>query len=241
MEKASDSMHTNQYSLSIRFSSDGFSLSVNDENDALISSKKISASLFSLSEKDISLLLTKETETKLVFRSIRLICNLDNYTFVPEPLFSPAEASDLLYFQKKTEKNEHVLYNNVPSWNMVNIFSIPVELQKAISNIFPESAIEHHLSYLVTEQIKTRTGSSLHIFVRSKIMDTVVISKGVLTLVNSFVYTTPEDFTYYTLNLFEQLALDTENCGVYLYSQDKMTEYINNLQKYIKSCESIKI
>lgn len=241
MENYSGQIHNNQYSLSIRFSSDGFSLSVSDENDNRISTKRIPASLFSLSAKDIRTLLEKQEEIKYVYRSIRLVCEHDYYTLVPQEIFAPAEVADMLYFQKTPDKTEHVLYNNVPSWDAVNIFSVPVELFKALSVAFPETEIEHHVSHLLNKQIKSRGGNSMHIWVRPKTMDTAVIAKGNLLLVNSFGYNTTEDLVYYTLNLFDQLGVDTEDCEVYLYNQAKQPEHVSNLRRYLKHCDSVAI
>lgn len=239
MENYSGQTHNNQYSLSIRFSSDGFSLSVGDENDNRISTKRIPTSLFSLSAKDIGALLEKQEEIKYVYRNIRLVCEHDHYTLVPKVIFSPAEAVDMLYFQKTPDKNEHVLYNNVPSWDAVNIFSVPVELFKALSVAFPETSLEHHVCHLLNKQIKSRGGNSLHICVRAKTMDVAVIATGNLLLVNSFGFNTPEDLVYYTLSIFDQLSVDTEDCEVYLYNQAKQPEHVSNLRKYLKHCESV--
>ncbi|HLP04839.1 MAG TPA: DUF3822 family protein [Paludibacter sp.] len=241
METKPGLFNNTRYNLSIRFGSDGFSLYIRDENDLLVSSKKVQAPLFTMPEEAIALLLAKETETRPVIDRIRIIAETDNYTFVPDMVFRPADMESLLYFLKKPEPAEQVMYQAIAKWGVVNVFSLPKALYKAILNTFPEAKIEHHTGYLLDGKIKPRAGSSLHIFIRSKNMDCIGISNGDLILANSFPFATPEDFAYHALNIFEQLSLDIEKCRVYLYDSERATEYRFLLQKFIKSCETVDI
>ncbi len=239
MENLSDLKHNNQYSLSIRFNSDGFSLYIYDENDFLISTKSIDAPIFKLNENEIKSLLNNEIETQLVFKFTQVICELDKYTIVPLALFVPEECKDYLQFHTESTLNEPVIFNKIYAFDLVNIFSIPKSLQIAVSDIFPTISVNHHLSFLLTDQIKAQSINSVYIFVRSKIMDVVVIQSGDVKLINSFEYRSTEDFTYYTLNIFDQLSLDTENCQVFLIGSTKNSELLKQLQKYLKNCELI--
>ena len=90
------------------------------------------------------------------------------------------------------------------------------------------------MSYFLTDKIKLRSETSVQIWVRPKVMDVVVIGGGNLQLINSFTYNTPEDFTYYTLNIFEQLSLDIESCKVKLYNTDGNYELQKLVQKYVR-------
>ena len=140
---------------------------------------------------------------------------------------------DLLYFQQKKEKNERIIYNNISDWDTVNVFAIPLELEHALSRLFPESIIEHQLSWLLKNKIKPLQTNSLSIWVRSKMLDVIVLKNKKLQLMNSFSYQTPEDFTYHVLDIIEKLSLDIEKCDVFLYNSEKKPELGIMLEKYV--------
>ncbi|HEY6914849.1 MAG TPA: DUF3822 family protein [Paludibacter sp.] len=228
MEKTAE----NSYTLSIRINSDGFSLLINDESGLLLSTQNISTSLFNLSAEEIVRIIS--IETPYYYEKVNIICESDSYIFIPTLFFKREEAMDFLYFQHKKQKNERVIYNYVSDWDTVNVFSIPATLEQALARLFPESIIEHQLSWLLKNKIKPLQTNSLSIWVRSKMMDVVALKNGKLQLLNSFSYQTPEDFTYHALDIIEQLSLDIEKCDVFLYNSDKKTELGKILEKYAK-------
>jgi len=232
MEQPIESTLIKQYLLSIRLNSEGFNLSVFDESSVHLSSKKVSISLFTLPADEIIKLMIPET--KLNFRSVRLILESDIYTFIPAPVFKLEEAADILHFQFKPDKNLKIILNRIPKWETVNVFTIPKSLYQAITNLFPNATIEHHLSYFLNEFVRLQSENSVCIQIRSKIMDVVVIKNGNIQLINSYSFNTPEDFTYYILNIFDNLSLDTEKCKVVLFNSDKRPELQKTLEKYLE-------
>lgn len=236
METPTDLVNNNLYNnslynLSIRICLDGFSLYVYDQSKVLISFKNVAALLFSLSSEEIFKLLTEET--LLNYKSVRLICESENYTFIPTLFFKSEEAIDYIQFQAKLPKSDQVIINRIPAWDTVNVFSIPKTLFSAITHVYPNAIIEHHISYFLSEWVKLQTDSIVYNWVRSNIMDIVVISNGALKLINSYKFITSEDFTYHTLDLYDKLSLDIENCKVVLFNTDKKPELQKTLEKYV--------
>ena len=233
MEPYTDSTISNQYSLSIRISSDGFSLSVVDGSDSLISTKIIPTILTSLSAEQITTLINKETQIN--YRNIHLIYESDIYTFVPAPVFRSNEAADYLNFQQnKTTKNDIVLYNYLPVWDTVNVFAIPKAIQAALSQLFPNTIIEQHVSYFLSTKVKTQHENALFIWTRPKTMDIIAFKNGKLYLLNSYLYLTADDFTYHTLNIIDKLSIDTDKCKVGLFNAEKKPELKKTLEKYLE-------
>lgn len=231
MQQYIDSTISNQYSLSIRINSNGFSLTVTDESNTLLSSKKVPTILTTLPAEEINRLISGEIQ--LNYKNIRLIYESDNYLFVPSAIFRSNEADCYLNFQQKPDKNEIILYNTMAAWDIVNVFSIPATIQTAVNQLFPNTVIEQHLSHFLIEKVRNNHESAIYIWVRSKIMDVIVLKNGKLQLLNSFTYQTPEDFTYHTLNIAEQLSLSIEKCKVFLYSNEKKPELAKLLENYI--------
>lgn len=231
MQQLTDSTISNQYSLSIRINPDGFSLSVVDESNNLLSTKSVQETLTSLSAEQITQLIRKETQIN--YRSIHLIYESDVYQFVPIPVFRSNEAADYLNLQHKISKNDIVLYNYHPVWDTVNIFSIPKTIQAALSQLFPNTIIEQHVSYFLSAKVKTQHEEAVFIWTRNRMMDMIVFKKGKLYLLNSFPYQTSEDFTYNTLNVMEQLSIDSKDCKVRLFNAEKKPELKQTLGKYL--------
>jgi len=221
----------NAYNLSIRISSDGFSLFVNDKYGLQISSKTLTVPMFSLPAEELVKLLS--IETQLNYQNIRIVCESDIYLFVPEPVFKPEEASVFLNFQHNLQKSDSVIYNTIPTWNTVNVFAIPSTLHQAIAELFPKLKIEHQMSYLLTDKIKFQQENSLHVWSRPRMQDIVILKEGRLQLMNSYSYQTSEDFCYHTLNVIEQLSVDTEKCNVYLYNTEQKPELAKLLNNYV--------
>ncbi len=231
MELYTDSAISNQYGLSIRFNSGGFSLSIVDESKIQLSTKSVPATIASLSSDDIIALINKEININ--YSAINLIYESDNYLFVPAPIFRSHEASDYLNLQQKPLKNEVVLYNNLPIWDTVNVFAIPKALPTALNQLFPNTIIEHHISYFLTTKIKTQHENSLFIWTRQKMMDIIAFKNSKLQLLNSYAYQTAEDFTYHTLNVIDQLSVNAEKCKVKLFNAEKKPELKKTLEIYL--------
>jgi hypothetical protein len=227
-----ENTNVNSYNLSIRIHADGFSLSVMEENGSLLSGKEVKASIFSLSSNDIIKLLNSETEIN--YEKIRLICETDNYLFIPTSLFIANESHHYLGFQHKIHKNESILFNPIPAWDTVNTFTIPTNLKGAIDSLFPNTIIEHQMSWLLTEKVKLQQDDTITIWIRSKSIDMIVIKNGKLHLLNSFAYQTPEDMTYHTLNVIEQLSIDVDSCKVFLYNAEKNPAFGKLLSNYLQ-------
>jgi len=230
-------MQANDYNISIRFNSNGFSLYIFDKGNVLITSKQITASLSSISKSDIVHILENELNTYIQNKDIELIVESDQYTLVPNSLFKSEDAQGLLHFQFKPIPSSSIIWNMVFGEEVVVIFAIPSSLEQALLALFPYISITHHISHF----IKTTTENNIngvHIWTRDSKMDVVVIDNGKLTFCNSFVYQTPEDFTYHTLNIYEQFKLDTEAFITHIYNEGKKTELTDLVKMYVKEVVS---
>ncbi len=239
MEPTSDFTHSNQYSLSIRFSSDGFSLYVYDISNKPVSLKKTPLSLFSAREEEIIKLLSEQPEINLNFKKIRVIFDTEKYSVVPTSIYEEKNASDFLYMEHTADNSEILLANDILPWESTIIFTIPIKLRNAIKHFYPIVEIESHMSYFLTDIVRLQNENSIQIWVRAKQMDVVVLTSCNIKLINSYSYNTSEDFTYYTLSILEQLALDPHSCRVLLFNSTKKPELQRDILKYADHCEAI--
>jgi hypothetical protein len=220
----------NTFKLSIRINLDGFLLSVYDQTSKL-TTKKVDASLATLTIDEITRLL--DTETQLNYLTIQLIFETDCYTFIPADIFRMEDAIDYLSFEHTLTPHESVLFNKIQSWNVVNVFSVPDNLHKALKQVFPNTVIEHHVSWFLSEKVLLQEPNCVFCWVREKTFDMVVLCDGKIQLINSFAYQTPEDFCYFTLNVYEKLGLETEKYELNLFNAANKPEIANLLEKYL--------
>ena len=229
----------NNYSLSIRISSDGFSLSVLDQAGNVLVAREVPATLFQMRKEEIIELF--ETKMRVVLpdcSDVQLIVETNSYVFVPAPIFRTQDMDEYFYFQHPKDKTQIVLFNRIQNWDMVNVFSLPLELNKALNELFPDFAVAHHLSYFLSKKKITKE-DGVYIWVRPKVMDAVVLKSGMLSLINSFAYQTAEDFTYFVLNIFDQLKLDTEKNAVKLYQRNNAKDFKGLISMYVNRCEIV--
>lgn len=226
-----ESINGISYTLSIRINSDGFFLSGRDESGRQISSKLITAPILNLPTEEIAALLKSEMPASN--HKIRLIYESDIFVFVPTPLFDQQETTHYLSFQHKIPKNERVAFNAIPAWDTVNIFTIPSNLLQALMVTFPGISIEHQMSTLLSDHLKHNPNTEIHLWVRSKMMDVIVLKNGKLFLLNSFPYNTPEDFVYHCMNVADQLEINNADTQTYLYNSDSRPEIEQMLNNYL--------
>ena len=229
--KIMESIHGISYTLSIRIHSDGFFLSGRDESGRLLSSKLVTAPILNLPTDEIAALL--KTEMPASNHKIRLIYESDVFVFVPTALFDQQETVHYLSFQHKIPKNERVAFNAIPAWDTVNVFTIPSNLLQALMATFPGVSIEHQMSSLLSDHVHHNTSTEIHLWVRSKMMDMIVLKNGKLFLLNSFPFTTPEDFVYHCMNVADQLEINNADTHTYLYNGDSRPEIEQILNNYL--------
>ncbi len=228
MEKST----ANSYELSIRIDSDGFSLSVFDQSNSLLSTKRIVETLHTLSLPELMTLINSETQ--LNFNKARIIFESESYVIIPLALFKVEEAADFLLLEHKPNQTDSILFNKIPELGIVNIFSVPGIVHEAMSQLFPNTAIEQHISYFITENIKSKTEHSVYCWTRNKRLDIMVFKEAKLQLINSFTYQTSEDFAYFVLNVYDKLELDMHKCPLILLNAREKPELREILEKYLK-------
>ena len=221
----------NSNNLSIRIDSDGFSLSVFDQSDSLLTTKRINATLSTLTLPELLKLI--DTETQINFKTVRIITESELYVIIPGDLFKVEEAADFLFLEHKPDQTDSILFNKHPESGIVNVFAIPGLIHEALNQLFPNAAIEHHISHLIAENIKSNTGSCVYCLARNKRLDMVVVKESKLQLINSFTYQTPEDFAYFVLNVYEKLTLDMHKCPISILNAAEKPELGKILEKYL--------
>lgn len=230
-------MHDNAYSLSIRLTSDGFSLFIYNDSGKLVSKKWTPIpDLFKLSENTISIVLEQIPELSSNYKEASIVIETDQFTLIPSVFFREEKAGDYLKLQHpEVGNNSQACYDSIETRECLNVFSTPLHLINGLKKYIPRVAIKHHLTELIAKMSHT-SDNILQICLRDSRMDAIVIKDTRLQLANSFKTDSPEDLVYYVLNIFEQLSLNTEQCQVIFYNIDEHDKRFKLVNKYVKHC-----
>jgi len=158
---------------------------------------------------------------------------------IPDAFYDEERIND--YFEITQGKQEDYLISEqkLVNLNARNIFAIPRILNEAIVSFFPSASINHAFTSLIDGlalKYKQVEGDSIVIHIQYSHFEFLYFKDGLLQYVNSFNYTTAEDFIYYTLFVFEQLGLNTEKIDVEVLGEvDQDSSIYNLLFKYVRN------
>jgi len=217
--------------LIIEIDAEGISLSVFDKPNHLFSGKRIESDVYTIKRDELHNLL--KVETDLNINKVDVIVESYQYCIIPTDIFKPEEAIDFLLFEHKPAPTDSILYNKIPEFGIVNVFAIPESVLDVVNQLFPQTAIEHHLSRFITENLLLQYENCLYCNARSKKFDAVVVKNGKLALINSFEYKTPEDFLYFVINIYDKLSLNQQKHPVYLQNNTNNQRIEQILKTYL--------
>jgi len=148
-----------------------------------------------------------------------LIYGFPESTLVPDEYFDEGLDKELTTIMHGNLEKGFVFNEKVPWWDIHNVYSIPLEIQKLFHNQFDFAGHFHHYSLLLKSHKKFNAAELREniyvIFYEEKIIVSVY-KKNQLQLMQRFEYTTLEDVLYYLLNCCELLDMNREELDMQL-------------------------
>ncbi len=239
MIEQTDFTKSEQYTLSIRLSTDGFSFSVfNPLNDSHPQVEYYPV------DKALSLTANlKQTFRTLewlhhAFRRVNVLIADKRFTTMPLEFFEDEQAELLFYHNHLRRENETVLYNIPTGSNVVLLFGIDKSVHNFLSEQYPNAKFYTQASPLIEYfAVKSRLGNSRKVYahLRHDAADIYAYERGHLLLANSFECHTTADRLYYLLYIWKQLELEQERDELHLTGElhDK-EELLPELRKFIR-------
>ena len=203
-------------SLSIQFSLDGFSFCINDNEtnktkyffnhtfeETLKSPEKLLEKIQVIFEEDR--LLQKD------FKSIQVIHQNYLSSLVPNAYFDASLLRNYLDVTVKTLKNDFIAFDDLEKIAAKNVYIPYININNYLFQSFGEFEYKHHQTVLIEKIIQKKDMNKvMYVNVAKNNFDIIVTENQELLFVNSFSFNTKEDFMYYVLFTAEQLELDTE-------------------------------
>ena len=244
MTNGLDYNKSEQYTLSIRLSTDGFSFSIyNPISGGDFYHRTYPINTQRSMAANVKAFLAATEELKHKFKHVNILVHSQRYTIVPLELFEDEQMENIFYQNVKEIKNETVLCNILGKSNSVILFSLDKLAHLLLSEHFTSarffSSISPQIEYL---SAKSRQGNSrkMYVNIHTENIDVICINKGRLLLVNSYLSPNCSDIIYYILNIWKNLEYDQRRDELHITGRDETRkEIIKELQKYISHVYSI--
>lgn len=189
-------------------------------------------------QNNLRTLLEKHQIHKTSFSEVIVVHSNGLFSFVPKSLFDENELANYLKLNAKILANDHLAYDALENYDMVNVYVPFVNINNYIFELFGEFEYKHNGTVLV-EALLNNSGANkepiCYVHVDDQQMSITVISQKKLQLHNNFTFTSKEDFIYYLLFTMEQLNLETETTKLKLFGSIEEDDEIYKLcYSYIK-------
>ena len=166
------------------------------------------------------------------------------FSLVPQALFDKEEVANYLKFNAKILANDLIEYDEISSYDLVNVYVPFSNINNYIYEVFGEFNFYHHGSILIQAILaahKISTEEICYVYISEGEMDIIITGDKKLLYYNNFHFTTTEDFVYYLLFTLEQLKLDTRTIKLRLFGNVEegdalytiSHEYIQNVSIYL--------
>lgn len=237
-----DFTKSEQYTLSIRLSADGFSFSIHPsskEGDFFFASYPVNVS-YSMTANFKKMIQTTE-ELKHTYGQTNILIDTQRFTPVPFDLFEDEQTEELFYQNFQRADNETVLCNILGKSNIALIFGMDKHTHQSIHETFPHARIFASASPLTenfTRQSKESSNRSLYVLFHPNRMEVFAFDKVKLLLINSFNCKQTSDHIYYLLYVWQQLGYSQEKDQLYLTGEvESRDTLLAELKRFLRQVE----
>ncbi len=238
-DKSIDFTKSEQYTLSIRLSTDGFSFSIYNPlggSDFLIRTHPVNTQ-HSMAA-NVKQFLSEAEEVKHPYRQTNILIHNSRYTSVPLELFEDEQMEDIFYQNFPKINNEIVLCNILGKSNMVVLFSMDKLTHLYLNEKFPEarffSSVSPQIEYL-TNRSRQGNNRKLYANIHPQNIDVFCFENGKALLLNTYPTVNVQDRIYYLMNIWEQLKYDQERDEMHLIGEgSECNTMIQTLRRYIR-------
>lgn len=226
--------------LSIRLSTDGFSFSIyNPDKKSNLYYKHVPVNIQRSMAANVKSFLTNTPELNISYGQTNILIHTQRYTTIPFELFEDEQMEMLFYQNLPKQNNEIILCNVLGKSNVVVLFSIDKLTHIFLSERFPQArffaSISPQVEYF-TNKNKYRNEHIIYTNFHENDMEVCCYNNGKLQLANTYLITNNEDRSYYLLNLWKQLAFNSEHGELHLTGLKKVerNELIIFLKQFIR-------
>lgn len=234
-----DFTKSEQYTLSIRLSADGFSFSIchpQVEDDRHLVSFPINAATSMTA--NLKEMMAASEALKHKYRKTNILIDTPRFTPIPFDLYEDEHLDTLFYHNFPQKDNETILCNILGKSNAVILFGMDKHAHQLLSEHFPDARIFSSVSPLIEHFVslsRKEQNRSIYVHLKNGKMEAFAFDRGKLLLANSYECKQVNDQTYYLLYLWQQLGFSQENDHLYLTGDIAPTDELpGELQKFLR-------
>lgn len=234
-----DFSKSEQYTLSIRLSTDGFSFSVYNpiENDSFWFIRREIKQTYSLAA-NLKEIISGSDFLFHPYKRVNILSVGRRFTLIPSELYEEEQIEPVFYQNFQKQENELVAVTVLKKANVAVVFSMNKAVHQQLAELFPAARFYSHAAPLIERFAeKSRLGNSrkMYVYLRNSEMDVFGFERGKLLFANSFECSSTEDRSYYLLYIWNQLDFDQERDEIHLSGiSDKKEELVSGLRKYLR-------
>ncbi len=233
---------TKDIALSIQFSLDGFSFCVSDtrtKKDIFFTEYLFEETQNSPEDllKKIKTIFKSDANLQLEYSNVTIIHQNNLATIVPNTYFEENSLANYLNYNIKTLKNDFIAFDDVLKIDAKNVYIPYVNINNYLFQNFGEFEYKHHHTVLLEKLLKTNNSDEkvMYVNVSNNVLEIIVLESKKLILLNSFSYTSKEDFIYYILFTAEQLQLNPADFKLFFTGDINIESDIYKITyKYVK-------
>ncbi|OFX20737.1 MAG: hypothetical protein A2033_03355 [Bacteroidetes bacterium GWA2_31_9] len=229
------------YHLSIKLLQDGFSFSILDtvrNKYIAISHYIVDLKIETFSDKFEKIIDSNELLQRN-FKSVYVMCCFSKFTQVPAPLFDASKVDSIFNFLHEKDDDEELLHNKLDISGTYLIFAIKKNYLDLISKQFPNAKFFHYSLPIIENKLmlyKNKQQQKVFVNINKSSFDILVIDCNKMLLFNTYMIENEDDFIYFILYVFEQLALNPEDVEVIFMGNTKKDDlYFQKARKYIRN------
>jgi len=173
------------------------------------------------------------------FSDVVVVHRNNLFSLVPQALFDKKEVANYLKFNAKILANDLIEYDEISSYDLVNVYVPFSNINNYIYELFGEFNFYHHGSIMIQAVLaahKISTEEICYVYISEGEMDIIITGEKKLLYYNNFHFTSTEDFVYYLLFTFEQLKLDSRSVKLRLFGNVEEGDALYNVShEYVQS------
>lgn len=237
IDETFDIYNCRNYILSIQCALDGFSFSVYDTtvNKFIVFSEYDinTASDFEL-KNTLEELIKNEAILQQHYKKVKIAYVSNQYTFVPEALYTDKEKKLLLSNSAQLKRTDNVESRNINS-DIHILFAIPDIILTLFKAYYPNAAYFHCISPLLMHASRLLSSNNLvQVYLHNHTLFILVVNHEKVVFHNSFYVKNTTDSLYYILNTLKKTEADSST-EVILYGKIKpRSELEAGLKRFIE-------
>ncbi|MCX4292313.1 MAG: DUF3822 family protein [Odoribacter sp.] len=203
-----------QYTLSIRYSTDGLSFCLHDNNKLIA----FSHHPYCLESQDEVIARVKKTITedellKLKYKKVYISPCKKDKILIPAHLFNKNHLADIFRVCLPTEKNDILLYRKIRMMEAYLTEALPRNFVTFLTGRYQSLCIVNNAYPFLVNSLNSALLNTHHLFVdiQDRYFDLLITQSNEVKLFNSFTYNSVPDIIYYILRSLKDCRADQSN------------------------------